>query len=182
LCDDGLVPQCYGFTDFPDWNPALGCPSNPMPNQLDPWKFFRNDVKSPMALFLEYFPDMKHLSFYNLTADVANAALSILTRIHEAHILHNDFFPRNILVSRNGRVVVVCIVPSFTWSGLIQNDPKVDFGDAVIHPDDTAAYVGEISKFMCEDYLVAWDMFFGHMVRAEILCLHKISLFTRSRI
>jgi hypothetical protein len=154
-----------------------------MPNQPDPWKFFRDDVKSPMALFLEYFPDMKHLSFYNLTADVANATLSVLIRIHEGHILHYDFFPRNILVSPSGRVVVVCIVPYFTWSGLIHTrDPKVDFGDVVIHPDDTVAYVGEISQFMYRDYAVTWEMFFEHMVRAEILCLHKISLFTRCRI
>jgi len=62
-----------------------------------------------MALFLEYFPDMKHLGFYNLNVGVANATLSILTRIHEAHILHQDFVPRNILVSPSGRVVIVCI-------------------------------------------------------------------------
>ncbi|KIM72782.1 hypothetical protein PILCRDRAFT_829575 [Piloderma croceum F 1598] len=146
LCDDGLVPQCYGFADFPNWNPAIGCPPNPMPNQPDPWKFFRDDVKSPMALFLEYFPDMEHLGFYNFTADAANITLSILTRIHEAHILHYDFVPRNILVSSSGRVVVV------------------DFGDVVIHPDDTAVYVGEISQFMYGEYADAWSMFFEHMM------------------
>ena len=119
---------------------------------------------------------MKHLSFYNLTADVANTTLSVLTHIHVAHILHH-------LVSPSGRVVVVCIAPYFTWSGLIHtHDPKVDFGDVVIHPDDTVAYVGEISQFMYRDYAVMWEMFFEHMVRAEILCLHKISLFTRCRI
>jgi tRNA A-37 threonylcarbamoyl transferase component Bud32 len=72
-----------------------------------------------MALFLEYFPNMKHLGLYNLTVDVANAALSILTRIHEAHILHNDFVPRNILVSHSGRVVIVCVAPYFILCGLI---------------------------------------------------------------
>jgi hypothetical protein len=77
-------------------------------------------VKSPMALFLEYFPDMEHLGFYNFTADVANTTLSILTCIHKVHILHYDFVPRNILVSPGGRVVVVCTVPYFTWFGLIR--------------------------------------------------------------
>jgi serine/threonine protein kinase len=119
-----------------------------MANQPDPWKFFRNDVKSPMALILEYFPDMKHLSFYNLTVDIANVALSILTRIHEAHILHRNFFPRNILVSPSGRVVVVCIVPYFTWTGLVHTRSQVDFGDVLIHPDDTVAYVGKIGQFL----------------------------------
>lgn len=107
LCNDGLVPRCYGFADFPDWNPGK-CASHLMPNQPDHWAFFRNDVRSPMALFLEYFPNMKHVGFYNLTVGVANAALSILTRIHEAQILHYDFVPRNILVSPGGRVVIVC--------------------------------------------------------------------------
>jgi len=154
-----------------------------MLNQPNPWKFFRDDVKSPVALFLEYFPDTKHLSFYILTADVANATLSVLTCIHEAHTLHYNFFTRNILVSPSGWVVVVCIVPYFTWSGLIHTcNPKVDFGSVVIHPDDTVAYVGEISQFMYRDYTVTWEMFFKHMVRVEILCLHKISLFNRCRI
>jgi hypothetical protein len=62
------------------------------------------------------------------------------------------------------------------------DDPKVDFGDVVIHPDDTAVYVGEISQFMYGEYADAWSMFFEHMVRAEILCLHKISPFTRCQI
>ncbi|KIM79890.1 hypothetical protein PILCRDRAFT_823071, partial [Piloderma croceum F 1598] len=146
LCNNGLVPQCYGFINFPNWNPVISCPPNPMPNQPNPWKFFCDDVKSPMALFLEYFPDMKHLSFYNLTADVANAALSVLTCIHKVHILHYDFFSQNILVSPSGRVVVV------------------DFGDVVIHPDDMVAYVGEINQFMHRDYTVTWEMFFEHMM------------------
>jgi serine/threonine protein kinase len=64
-----------------------------------------------MALLLEYFPNMKHVGFYNLTVGVANTALSILTRIHEAQVLHNDFVPRNILVSPSGRVVIVCTAP-----------------------------------------------------------------------
>jgi serine/threonine protein kinase len=64
-----------------------------------------------MAVFLEYFPNMKHVGFYNLTISVANMALSILTRIHEAHILHNNLVPRNILVSPSGRVVIVCTAP-----------------------------------------------------------------------
>jgi len=68
-----------------------------------------------MTLFLEYFLDTEHLDFYNLT--IANETL-ILTCIHEAYILHYDFFPRNILFSPSGQVVVVCIAPYFhmDWS------------------------------------------------------------------
>ena len=65
----------------------------------------------PWHYFSRYFPNMKHVGFYNLTVCVANAALSILTRIHEAQILHYDFIPRNILVSPGGRVVIVCTAP-----------------------------------------------------------------------
>src|SRR5882762_10999607 len=124
LCNDGLVPRCYGFADFPDWNPSR-CP--PHPNQPDHWAFFRNNVRSPMALFLEYFPNMKHVGFYNFTVGVANAALSILTRIHEAQILHYDFVPWNILVSPGGRVVIVCTAPYSYFPCLVSftYDPRL---------------------------------------------------------
>jgi len=79
-----------------------------------------------MTLFLEYFLDTEHLDFYNLT--IANETL-ILTCIHEAYILHYDFFPRNILFSPSGQVVVA------------------DFGDVTIHPADNFVYVGGIMIF-----------------------------------
>ena len=80
-----------------------------------------------MALFLDYFLNMKHLGLYNLTVSRANTALSILTRIHEAHILHKDFVPRNILVSPSGRVVIVCIASILllymAWSRFTDDPP-----------------------------------------------------------
>jgi hypothetical protein len=96
-----------------------------------------------MTLFLEYFLDTEHLGFYNLT--IANETL-ILTCIHEAYILHYDFFPRNILFSPSGRRRMYCSILSHGLV-LFTHDPKADFGDVTIHPADTFAYVGGMITF-----------------------------------
>src|ERR1700729_2032170 len=130
-----------------------------MPNQPDHWKFFRNDLRSPMALFLDYFLNMKHLGLCNLTVSRANTALSILTCIHEAHILHNDLVPRNILVSHSGQVVIICIAPYFifhvAWSRFIY-DLQVDFSDVDINPANMSTCCGSISCFMNNEYFDTW--------------------------
>jgi RIO-like serine/threonine protein kinase len=47
------------------------------------------------------------LALHNLSRKVVDASMHALVRINESHILHNDFTPRNILVGKDGRVVIV---------------------------------------------------------------------------
>jgi len=42
--------------------------------------------------------------------------------------------------------------------------PQVDFGDVKIHLADTSVWRGPISGFMKDEYLLAWDILFGHML------------------
>ena len=66
-------------------------------------------VKFPLckALLLEYIPDLQELALHNLNRNVGDASMPTLVCIHEAHILHGDFTPRNILVGIDSGCVVI---------------------------------------------------------------------------
>jgi hypothetical protein len=100
ICEERIVPRCYGFYDFPNWD------SGPR-TDVDPLWMFREDEYPPKAILLEYFDIAVPLSTDNITEDKAKAIIYATRRIHDAYIVHNDLDIRNILSLPDGRVVLV---------------------------------------------------------------------------
>jgi len=141
----GLVPHCYGIVQIPD-SKSIFPEFADLPYGDDPWEPFREDPVPPKALLLEYIPDVEELALHNLSREVVDASMHALVCINEAHILHNDFTPNNILVGRDGRVVIV------------------DFGASNTHPDQTQEFQGDIMAFFREEYQGAAELFYQAML------------------
>ncbi|KDQ52339.1 hypothetical protein JAAARDRAFT_198257 [Jaapia argillacea MUCL 33604] len=95
VCAKGFVPHCYGWFTLPDF-------------QDTPWLHpFASDSKPPDAILLQYFEGAVKLDVTNITVDIAEQALTAMSYIHDARIIHCDAYPRNHLVLPNGRVVII---------------------------------------------------------------------------
>ena len=57
-----------------------------------------NDTDLYYAIIMEWVENAEHFSTDNVTVDTASTLLAGLTKIHEAGVLHDDTFPRNILM------------------------------------------------------------------------------------
>ncbi|KAF8516727.1 hypothetical protein BU17DRAFT_50589 [Hysterangium stoloniferum] len=112
LCDQGLVPHCYGWYDFAsELRDGAAVLAESHPNMSCIWE----DEVPPRALLLEYFEDTAQLSPENYTPQIASAALDALQRIHSVGIIHRDAVMQNLLVRSDGKIFWVEASFSFTF-------------------------------------------------------------------
>ncbi|KZF19890.1 hypothetical protein L228DRAFT_270662 [Xylona heveae TC161] len=90
LCERGIVPDFYGMIE--DIDPALWQPHLNM---------FRKDEARPSALFIEYIPDLRKIDLDNYTTERILKLGTILREIHKAGVLHDDPYPRNMMVQES---------------------------------------------------------------------------------
>ncbi|PYI29651.1 hypothetical protein BP00DRAFT_427270 [Aspergillus indologenus CBS 114.80] len=87
VCQNGVVPYFYGY--FNELDPALYRPY---------LNHFENDVYKPKAILPEYLPNAEGLNCLNYSDQRFEIAIRGLSKIHEAHVLHYDVYPKNILL------------------------------------------------------------------------------------
>lgn len=108
LTDAGYVPHCYGWYQFPSsWatDPSFAHLAI-HPRMAD----LVHSEPPPRALLIEYLKDASPVSPWNITMDIAHEALRRLSEIHYVGILHRDEYPRNLLITKDGRPVWVSCV------------------------------------------------------------------------
>ncbi|KDQ52338.1 hypothetical protein JAAARDRAFT_102523, partial [Jaapia argillacea MUCL 33604] len=103
VCAKGFVPQCYGWFTLPDFEGV---------SWLHP---FVSDSKAPNAILIQYFEGAVKLDVENITVDLAEQALTAMSHIHDARVLHYDTYPRNHLVLPNGRIAIIDFDAALTW-------------------------------------------------------------------
>lgn len=86
LCERGVVPDYYGA--ITDIQPQL------WPDLVN----FHNDEQLVDAILLEYIPNMQRLYLGNVTRSRMLKLRSTLQEIHDARVLHDDIYPRNMMV------------------------------------------------------------------------------------
>ncbi|KAM5457632.1 hypothetical protein MaudCBS49596_000830 [Microsporum audouinii] len=114
LCDQGYVPQFYGYTLCLD--PAAHTP------HLD---VFKRDAGLPSAILIEYLPDPSPLTCVNYSKERMAKGVEGIKQIHSALIEHNDSYPKNIVIVPGDPERVL-------W---------IDFDVAITYPDST--YIGD---------------------------------------
>lgn len=105
LCERGVVPDFYGT--ITNIQPAL------WPN-LD---MFIDDKIPPRAVLIEYVPDIQPIDLSNFSLQYLHQLGHILEDIHSAEILQGDPYPRNMMISKQGRVLWIDFDRSQTFSG-----------------------------------------------------------------
>ncbi|KAJ6037308.1 serine/threonine protein kinase [Penicillium herquei] len=89
VCDTGFVPKYYGYID-----------------QLDPQAFypalqdFVSDEFNPKAILIEFFPDSEIIDCENYSKSLFSQAIEGIKEIHKAGVLHDDIYPKNLLLVR----------------------------------------------------------------------------------
>ncbi|KAJ5115672.1 hypothetical protein N7456_000020 [Penicillium angulare] len=87
VCDSGLVPKYYGSIDRLD------------PSCHEPWlNNFLNDKFHPSAILLEYLANPEPLNCVNFSRERHAKAMEALAQVHGALVVHNDIYPKNILI------------------------------------------------------------------------------------
>lgn len=87
VCDSGLVPKYYGSIDRLD------------PSCHQPWlNDFQNDEFHPSAILLEYLVNPEPLNCVNYSKERLAKAMEALVQVHSALVVHNDIYPKNILI------------------------------------------------------------------------------------
>ncbi|KAH7305456.1 hypothetical protein B0I35DRAFT_516291 [Stachybotrys elegans] len=89
LCARRVVPDFYGAVtqmQLADWHQMLHS--------------FKEDEVPPCAIFIEYIPDLHMIDLTNFSEARLAKFLQILDEIHNLRILHDDTYPRNMLVAR----------------------------------------------------------------------------------
>ncbi|KAF8511341.1 hypothetical protein BU17DRAFT_69677 [Hysterangium stoloniferum] len=112
LCDEGLVPHCYGWYDFASDDPVVLSERHPYV------PFIWEDEVAPRALLLEYLEDAVPLSAENYTPQMAPAVVDALQRIQSFGIIHRDPEMRNIVVRPDGNTFWVKASFSLTFESL----------------------------------------------------------------
>lgn len=105
ICAQGVVPNCYGWTELSADHVAaiLSLPRS----RCDSDEIALVEGVSVKAIVLEYFHDAENLSIHNVTREIAEKAFKALYAIHTAYVQHDDIHRRHILVLQDGRVVWV---------------------------------------------------------------------------
>lgn len=96
ICDTGHVPKYHGSIEQLD----------PLCHQ--PWlNSFLEDKFHPTAILLEYLGDSEPLNCVNYSKERHGKAMEALALVHTALVVHNDVYPRNILIVSLERVVLI---------------------------------------------------------------------------
>ncbi|KAL1952988.1 hypothetical protein VTO42DRAFT_3784 [Malbranchea cinnamomea] len=114
ICDQGYVPQFYGYTL--SLNPATLAP------YLDA---FQRDASLPSAILMEYLPNPSLINCVTYRKERMAQAVNGIQQIHSALVEHNDPYPKNILIVPGDPERVV-------W---------IDFDVAITYPN--ISYIGE---------------------------------------
>ncbi|KAF8520746.1 hypothetical protein BU17DRAFT_65210 [Hysterangium stoloniferum] len=111
LCDEGLVPHCYGWYDFAS---ELQDGAAILEKRHPYMSFIWEDKVPPRALLIEYLEDTAHLSPENYTPQIASDVLDTLQRIHSIGIIHRDPVMRNVLVHSDGKMFLIDFEHAYT--------------------------------------------------------------------
>ena len=87
LRDDGYIPHFFGIIRQirpKSWQPHLD--------------MFIGDKLLPNAILIEYIPHMQMINLSTFTPSRMSKLVDILEKIHAAGVLHNDPYPRNMMV------------------------------------------------------------------------------------
>ncbi|KAL4772073.1 hypothetical protein BDW60DRAFT_216777 [Aspergillus nidulans var. acristatus] len=88
VCQKGFVPFFYGHIDQLD------------PSALNPpLEHFLRDKNRPSAIILEYLANAESLNCVNYSEDRYSDAIDGIKAIHAAFVLHQDIYPKNILIT-----------------------------------------------------------------------------------
>ncbi|KAL3457957.1 hypothetical protein BJX64DRAFT_292620 [Aspergillus heterothallicus] len=87
LCDRAVIPRFYGSIE--DLDPNLYQPHPEM---------FLEDEYPPKAILLEYIVDMEEIHWSNYTDAKRDNLIQGLEDIHAAGVIHDDIYPRNMMV------------------------------------------------------------------------------------
>ncbi|KDQ54712.1 hypothetical protein JAAARDRAFT_209371 [Jaapia argillacea MUCL 33604] len=135
VCAKGFVPDCYGWFKLPvddvSWLHA-----------------FASDPRPPNAILLEYIDNAVQLDISNITVSIAENALTAISHIHQARVLHCDLYPRNHLILPDGRVVII------------------DFDAALTRPDDSVNLL-ELNW----EKAFSWGMYYRAMLPDRLIGL-----------
>lgn len=151
LCEQGHVPDCYGWTELRQAHvdaiaqavPGLTYEDG---QNIDDLLDKAYDGLFPKGILLEYFPDAQIMSIHNVTYDLGEKAVRSLYAIHAAHVLHGDVNRRNILLLPDGRVVWI----DFD-SSLCASDPQLQRRDLFLELQG------------------GWSVFFRQLVSVDFL-------------
>ncbi|PWY71804.1 hypothetical protein BO94DRAFT_560255 [Aspergillus sclerotioniger CBS 115572] len=102
-------------------------------DQLDPALYqphldrFANDINKPGAILLEFLPKTESLNCVNYSNDCFKVAMQGLKEVHQAKVLHNDPYPKNILIVHGDpeRIVWVDFDVSMSYSDSQLQDSRV---------------------------------------------------------
>lgn len=90
LCEEHVVPDFYGVIEQMD--PVLWQP------HLDQ---FLKDRLRPRAVLIEHVPGLRQIDLLTYSDHALAKLKVILADIHEARVLHEDTYPRNMMVQEN---------------------------------------------------------------------------------
>ncbi|KAL2811077.1 hypothetical protein BDW59DRAFT_155583 [Aspergillus cavernicola] len=115
VCKHGFVPYFYGHIDRIDpsaFQPAL--------------REFVHDKFHPSAILLEYLPNAESLNCENYSDSRYHHAIEGMKHIHNAHVHHQDIYPKNILIvpGTQERVVWVDFDVATTFSNVGTNEEQ----------------------------------------------------------
>ena len=111
VCSEGYVPYFYGLLEHIN------------PKDIPSLSAFTNDTRLPNAILLEYLPNASSFSIENFSRELFHLASEGLKTVHNARVIHNDPYLKNVLVSEaeaGGKRVV--------W---------MDFDIAIVFPTDS---------------------------------------------
>ena len=119
LCDQEIVRRFYGV--FENIDPSM---LSMFGSSLGA---FKEDKERPYAILLEYLPGSKNFSSEIFSPELFERAIAGLEKIHAAGVIHNDPYPRNVLVvpGEGGG----CIQRRVVW---------IDFDVSIVFSADTA--------------------------------------------
>ena len=152
ICDQGVVHCFYGV--FEDIDPHL------LGSSLEA---FEDDKKQPCAILLEYLSGSKSFSSHGVFCpELLERAMASLEKIHAAGVIHNDSYPKNILVVSGGKG---CPRQRVVW---------IDFDVSIVFSADIAGQILDLDL----DGEAEWEMrVFKSRVRKMVRIFDYFSLF-----
>ncbi|RAL01436.1 uncharacterized protein BO80DRAFT_454817 [Aspergillus ibericus CBS 121593] len=137
VCQKGVVPRYFGYID-----------------QLDPASYrpyldnFMNDKNKPRGILLELLPNTDSLNCVNYSKDRFEIAMQGLKEIHQVKVLHNDPYPKNILIAHGDPERIV-------WADF---DISTSYSDSQLQD-------GRVQTWFEEEFM--WAESFGTLLRKD---------------
>ncbi|KAJ5577703.1 uncharacterized protein N7459_006667 [Penicillium hispanicum] len=144
VCDSGLVPKYYGSVERLD------------PSCHQPWlNDFLKDKFHPSAIVLEYLADPEPLNCVNYSKERHSKAMKALAQVHGALVVHNDIYPRNILIVPGDpeRVVLIDfdVAKTFPTKELLDQETGIHWPEPVQACDWELQLLGDYGNCLEED-------------------------------